>query len=387
MRFASLLAAFIFAAAAHAQSGRTLEELKAETQARADRNAYPLIGLKADEVREALARLKSVGGDDWAAAWTPLGDRYMEKKDFHQAWLYYSFARWPVPNSPGKHKAYEKALEAYLEYAKKYNPPLEVLRVPFEGSEVVGYLRMPKTQGPAPAQAGAPLVLAIAGLDSRKEEMVERFAPLAERGVAVLALDSPGTGQSGVKAAAGADHSLDRVLDAVLARPGIDAKRVVVYGGSFGGYWSTILAVTEKARVRAVVAQSPPVHETFSRERTAKLTSNREYLFDYVPAQLFTYGVKSMDELAEARERMSLKTRGLLEQPMAPMLVIGGALDTQVPIADIDLLMRSGDSPKDLWVHPKGGHMGRDAKSWPDPVIFRRVTMPWILKALELDPA
>ena len=188
-----------------------------------------------------------------------------------------------------------------------------------------------------------------------------------------------------MKAAAGADRSLNRVIDAVLARPGIDAKRVVLYGGSFGGYWATILAVTERARLRGVIAQSPPIHDTFSRERTAALAKNREYLFDYVPAQLFTYGVP-MDQLADARERMSLKTRGLLDQPMAPMLVIGGALDTQVPIADIDLLMRSGDSPKDLWVHPRGGHMGRDAKTWPDPLIFKRVTTPWILRALELDP-
>jgi pimeloyl-ACP methyl ester carboxylesterase len=364
----------------HAQSGRTLEELKSETQARADRNAYPLIGLKADEVREALGRLKSLDRDEWAASWSQLGDRYMAKKDFHQAWLYYSFARWPVPNSPGKQKAYERALEAYLAYAKRFDPPLEVIRVPYEGSEVVGYLRMPRTSG------AVPLIIAIAGLDSRKEEMVERFSPLVDRGFGVLALDSPGTGQSGVKAAADADKSLIRVLDVVLARPGIDAKRVALYGGSYGGYWATILAVTERSRLRAVVAQSPPIHETFSRERTAKLTANREYLFDYVPAQLFTYGAKNVDELAEVREKMSLKARGLLEQPMAPMLVIGGALDTQVPIADIDLLMRSGDSPKDLWVHPKGGHMGRDAKTWPDPVIFRRVTTPWILKALE-DPA
>ena len=138
-------------------------------------------------------------------------------------------------------------------------------------------------------------------------------------------------------------------------------------------------------RVKAVVAQSPPVHEYFSRERTYAALKNREYLFDYVPAHMFTYGASSMEELASLKERLSLKTRGLLDQPMAPMLVIGGALDTQVPIADIDLLMRSGDSPKDLWVHPKGGHMGRDAKNWPDPVIFRRVTAPWIQKALEID--
>ena len=370
------------AAMAHAQSGRTIEELKAETQARADRNAYPLIGLKADEVREALSRINSLDRDEWAASWSEIGDRYMAKKDFHQAWLYYSFARWPVPNSPGKQRAYEKALQAYLEYAKKYDPPLEVLRVPYEGSEVVGYVRMPKS-----AAGRVPFVIAIAGLDSRKEEMVERFSPLVERGFGVLALDSPGTGQSGVKAAApGTEKSLSRVLDAVLARPAIDPRRVALYGGSFGGYWATILAVQEKARLKAVVAQSPPIHETFSKERTLALAKNREYLFDYVPAQMFTYGGTSLESLADNKERMSLKSRGILEQPMAPMLVVAGALDTQVPIADIDLLMRSGDSPKDLWVHPKGGHMGRDAKVWPDPVIFRKVTMPWLLRALEADP-
>jgi hypothetical protein len=141
------------------------------------------------------------------------------------------------------------------------------------------------------------------------------------------------------------------------------------------------------ARLRAVVAQSPGVHEYFSRERTLALPKNREYLFDYVPAQMFTYGGTTLEELAQRKEQMSLKTRGLLDQPMAPMLVIGGVLDTQVPIADIDLLMRSGDTPKDMWVHPRGGHMGRDGKSWPDPVIFKRVTAPWLLKALEAEPA
>jgi len=207
-KLAAAIAAAAIALPAAAQSGRNLEELKAETQARADRNAYPLIGLKPDEVREALGRLKSMDRDEWAASWSQIGDRYMARQDYHQAWLYYSFARWPVPNSPGKQRAYEKALEAYLAAAKKFDPPLEVMRVPYEGTEVVGYLRMPKGARPAP------LVIAIAGLDSRKEEMAERFAPLVERGIAVLALDSPGTGQSGMKAAPGVEKSLSRVLDA-----------------------------------------------------------------------------------------------------------------------------------------------------------------------------
>jgi dipeptidyl aminopeptidase/acylaminoacyl peptidase len=226
-------------------------------------------------------------------------------------------------------------------------------------------------------------VVAIAGLDSRKEEMVERFSQLLDRGIGVLALDSPGTGQSPVKAAPGAERTLSRALDAALQRPDVDAKRIAIYGGSNGGYWATILAVTEKHRVRAAVVQSPPIHETFSRARTQALSGNREYLFDYVPAQMFTYGATTMEQLAASREQMSLKTQGILGKPMAPMLVIGGALDTQVPIADVDLLLRSGETPKDAWVHPRGGHMGRDAKDWPDPVIFKRVTTLWLLRALD----
>ena len=378
-RAAVIVLASSWLAVAHADGGRTLEELKAETQSRADRNAYPLIGLKPGDVREALGRLTSLDRDEWGASWSRIGDRYMAAGDFEQAWLVYSFARWPVPNSPGKQRAYEKALEAYRAYARRFDPPLEILRLPYEGSEVVGYLRMPKAARPVP------LIVAIAGLDSRKEEMVERFAPLVDRGAAVLALDSPGTGESGVKAVPGVEASLARMIDAVLARGGIDAKRIAVYGGSFGGYWAVILAATERDRLRAVVAQSPPVHEYFAKARTLGLASNREYLFDYVEAHQFTFGGASVAELADRKERMSLVARGYLARPMAPMLVIAGVLDTQVPIADIDLLMRGGDTPKEIWVHPQGGHMGRDRAAWTDPAIFRRVTTPWLLKALDLE--
>jgi len=369
-------------ASPHAKGGdieptRTLEALKAEVQARADRNAYPLIGLAPDEVREALARLPGLDRDAWADAWSAIGDRHAQRGDPLTAWRYYSFARWPQPDSPGKQRAYEKALDAYLRHAKRYDPPLERIRISRDSGETVALLRLPK------GASGAPLVVAISGLDSRKEENIERFAPFVERGVGVLALDSPGTGQSGVKAAPGAEATISRVIHAVLGRSEIDPKRVVLYGGSFGAYWAIVLAATERACLRAVAAQSPLVHEAFARERMDTLEHNREYLFDYVPAWMFAYGVSGMDALLDARERMSLQARGVLGQPMAPMLVIAGALDTQVPIGDVELLMRSGETPKEIWVHPRGGHMGRDAAAWPDPAIFQRVTMPWLLRAIE----
>ena len=49
---------------------RTLAELKAEVQLRADRRAYPLATLDAREVREALAQLTSLDRDEWAGVWS-----------------------------------------------------------------------------------------------------------------------------------------------------------------------------------------------------------------------------------------------------------------------------------------------------------------------------
>lgn len=369
---------------------RTLAELKAEAQARADRGAYPLEGLKPEDVREALGRLTSLDRDQWAASWMIVGDRYMAKaqselasspaeadKDFIQAWLYYNFGRWPAPLSPGKEKAYEKALQAYLAHARLLDPPLEVVHIPFEGKEIIGYLQMPKNV------KQAPLVIAIPGLDRRKEDIAERFRQMLDHGVGYLSLDGPGTGQSPIKAAPGAERMFSRVIDYVDQRPDVDKSHVMVYGASYGGYWSTVLAVKEKDRLCAVVSQSPAVHDFFQRSSTMAIPANREYLFDYLPAHLLMFGVANIDQLADVQERMSLKTRGLLDKPTAPLLVIGGALDTQVPIADEYLLLSSGQTPKEAWINPLGGHMGRDAKGWSDARIFKTVTVPWILRQVK----
>ena len=51
--------------------------------------------------------------------------------------------------------------------------------------------------------------------------------------------------------------------------------------------------------------------------------------------------------------------------------------------ADIDLLLTTGITPKNAWINPAGGHMGRDTHGWRDPVIFAKVTAPWFRRLLE----
>jgi esterase FrsA len=97
--------------------------------------------------------------------------------------------------------------------------------------------------------------------------------------------------------------------------------------------------------------------------------------------------VKTLDEMAEVLPKMSLVKQGLLGKPMAPMLILGGVLDTQVPISDIYLLLSKGSVPKTAWINPQGGHLGRQVNVWPDPVIFKQVIIPWLVRVLEAEPA
>jgi hypothetical protein len=112
---------------------------------------------------------------------------------------------------------------------------------------------------------------------------------------------------------------------------------------------------------------------------------NREYLFDHAPAFMsIVEGVNNLDDMVARFPKLSLVDQQLLGKPTAPMLIIAGVLDTQVPISDIDMILNSGDLPKEAWINPQGGHLGRQVKVWPDPVIFRQVIIPWLVRRLEV---
>src|ERR1700731_3732498 len=391
------IAALAIAHCASAQEHRerTPDENKAEATKRAENGMYPLIGLDPGDVREAFQSIKTADNDEWAAGFSAVADRYMaqgkglEASDpgkasaaYVKAWRLYSFGRWPVPASSGKQRAYAKALEAFLAHAKLMDPPLEVVRIPFEGSEIVGYLRLPKA-----SKGAVPVVMAISGLDSRKEDLSENFGAILPYGIGFIGIDSPGTGQAPIKASETAERMFSRVIDYLQTRPEVDKTRIGVDGQSFGAYWATKLAIIEHARLKGVVAQSPLADATFQKDFLVNKTlGNREYLFGLVPALMSIYeGANSIEDLSVIFPKMSLVTQGLLGKPTAPMLIIAGTLDTQVPISDTYLLLSSGAVPKGAWLNPQGGHLGRQVKVWPDPVIFKQVIIPWLVRSLQVQ--
>ena len=370
---------------------RTWPELKEAVQDRVNRNAYPLTGYDREEVREVLSRINSLDRDEWARSWVLQGEKHLAearaaessnptkaREAYLAAWRYFGFGAWPTQNSEGKRAAHRRAAEAFRGYASLAQPAIEVVRIPFEGKEIIGYLQLPAVRDGRPA----PLVMSVGGLDSYKEYVAEQYGPgYLAAGLAYLALDMPGNGESSIMIDVGAERMYSRVLDYLATRKDIDPKRIGFMGVSWGGHWAARVGFTEKDRLRGSVVWGGPVDVYFSRDWQLKALGTREYLFELFAARASVYGANSLEEFLAYGPRMSLKTAGWLGKPSAPMLLVNGEKDSQVPIEDLYALLRNG-SAKEAWVNPEGGHIGRN-RDWSDTRIFSDVVVPWLARTLK----
>ena len=384
----ALLITACTAASAQIAPPRTWPELKQAVQERTDSQRYPMTGFDSKEVAEILDRIHSLDRDEWARSWVKNGDLHMKqaqslaasspalaREAYMSAWRYYGFGAWPTQNTAEKKRAHALATSAFRAYANLASPAMEVVRIPFEGKEIIGYLQRPL------GVDKPPLVITIGGLDSYKEFVVDQYgASYLKSKLAYLALDMPGTGESPVKIAPGVERLFSRVIDALQNRTDIDPQRIGFQGGSWGGHWSVRMAYAEPVRLKAVVNWAGPVHTYFQREWQLKALGTREYLFDLFPARAAVYGVDTLEDFLAYGPKMSMKDSGALGKPSAPMLLVNGEKDTQVPIDDLYILLKQG-TPKESWVNPEGGHIGR-GKDWSDARIQNEVMVPWLARKL-----
>lgn len=364
---------------------RTLEELKADVVRRIETNGYPGRGIRLADARDAMASLTSLDPDEWASVWTQTGDRVVAEAEaaasadeqrelFKIAFATYTMGRFPAPTTIGKKAAYDKALAAYRQYAERLPQKLEVVRIPFEGSEIIGYFRKPDGAGPFP------LMVQCGGLDYWKEQVADEALSYTPHGICVFGVDMPGTGQAPIKGDVGSERMFSAIFDWAETRPDIDATRMFMRGVSWGGHWATRVAFLEKDRLLGAINHGGAVHYFFQPEWQLKALGTREYMLDLFGARANVFGVKTLDEFLEYGPRMSLLINDQIDKPCAPMLVMNGAKDSQVPIADQLLLLQRGDA-KEAWINPNGVHMGFGAGFGPERTI-QEIILPWLLKKL-----
>ena len=369
---------------------RTWEEVRAETQARAERGAYPVFGIKPEDARAALSNIHSFDPEQWGAAWMALGDRYQQRAqaseqnnapdaaaaEYLASWRLYTLGRWPVAKSPQKLECLQRARRAFEAYGRVVHPQIELISIPLEATVTQAFLQRPD------GVERPPVVINIGGSDLWKDSVAIQARGFLKHGIAALAVDMPGTNESPVPARAGSERVFSAIIDYLQQRPDIDGSRIMVRGQSWGSYWSARTAYREPARLKGAVFQSGPVHLYFQRAWQEQGFRTREFLFDYVLSRLHMLGLHTVEEAFAFMPSLSLLDAGLLEQPTPPMLLIGGAKDTQVPFSDFLLLLQSG-SPKHAWVNPEGGTMGRSL-TVKDDDIFASVVVPWVRQQFAL---
>ena len=99
----------------------------------------------------------------------------------------------------------------------------------------------------------------VPGLDSTKEELQATAEYFLARGLATLAIDGPGQGESEYELPI--EPAYEKVataaVDYLQDRAGLDRERIGLFGVSLGGYYAARSAAYEK-RLRAVVALAGP---------------------------------------------------------------------------------------------------------------------------------
>jgi esterase FrsA len=351
---------------------RPLEEVKSEIRRRAG-HINPLDGIKPEDGERVAQALHSLDRDEWAREWSKVGLEYEaqaekleksggDKKKVSELYLlafnYCRIGRYPCCTTAGKAASYQHSLRMFRKAAKYFDPPLEIVEIPFEGKKLIGYLQLP------PGVKNPPVVIHWGGVDGWKEDRQRAHRLLHEAGLAGFAVDMPGTGENPVLfTEERAERTYSAMIDYLLTRKDLDGSRIGVWGGSYGGYWAAKLAYVEAKRLKGAVFHGSNVHHGFQEKWLRPALTEKATQSIFGPISLFesrskAMGVKSLEEFLEVAPRLSLMQQGLLDQPSAPILGVNGKLDDQAPIEDIYLLLEHG-SPKEARIYPQGGHMGR----------------------------
>jgi hypothetical protein len=319
------------------------------------------------EAKAIFARLTSLDPESWVNEWTKLavpfehqaaelesqGKMQEANKAYGKASTYYSIAKFPVINHPAKQAAYRKCVENYLKAARSQDPPMERVAIPFEGKEIIGYLRKPK------GVTRPPVVIATGGVDVYKED--RNVNDILGIGAASFSMDMPGGGECPVWNTPNAERLYTATIDYLLTRQDLDAQRLGFIGRSYAGYWGGKMAYVESKRIRASAQLGGPIHYTFQEPWLRGLQSEKTYFWSLLDSMIYSNHVKDYAELVKTAPAMSLLTQGWLDKPCAPMIMVNGEKDPWISPQEIPLLLEHGE-PKTARLIADGAHMGRGSR-------------------------
>lgn len=277
-------------------------------------------------------------------------------ENYFIAALLYASAQWSYFDINDEALEWERRMiETYDKFIAYAPHPVERVDIPYRDNAMSAFLHLPAPAGEGPF----PCVLHIGGMDGSKENMVALYGDAAlARGMAVLALDGPGQGETrnrGVTITA--DNyapAAQAAVDWLAARPEIDADRIVIRASSFGSYYGTVAAAGLGDRIRGYcgtgVCQEPGCDTIFN---AASPTFKVRFMF--------MAGFE--DEEAFDAFRQDFDLRRIARDIAAPYMIVAGEADQLSPIHHTYELFDMIEAPKRLVVFQDANHSIANAAS------------------------
>jgi hypothetical protein len=203
---------------------------------------------------------------------------------------------------------WELLYDCWLKSIPLFDPPIEAVRIPYEGTELHGfYFKSPRTK------KRRPLLILVNGSDGSLLDMWAWGGSAAlARGYDCLTFDGPGQGHAlwkqNLHFRPDWEKVISPVVDYALTRRDIDRKRIAIQGISQGGYWVPRAVAFEK-RISAAIADPGVVDVSTSWTASlpppmlALLKAGRKAEFD-------GYMAKTLDPTTSANLRFRMRPYG-----------------------------------------------------------------------------
>lgn len=314
---------------------------------------YMAGGMDPNDFHRAVAEAET--WDDWLKAVSVLADeriRLAEEalakgnyltagEDFCEAGIYYHFAQLGYfVNDERKLATKLLSIDTYRRGIGHLAPPITRLEIPFDGVRLVANLRMPAARGPFAA------IILLPGVDSSKEEYQVFSEVLLHRGMATVALEGPGQGETwfSLKLSDDFERAISATIDHLQGLPSIDPDRIGIYGRSMGGYLAPRAAAFEP-RIRAIVSAGGIYDLSYWDNLPEHVQHNFRHAWGY-------------DDFSAAGERArSVSLQGLVGKIGCPMLIVHSGRDGAFPKSGGERMHAEAKCESALVIYDDGTHV------------------------------
>jgi len=308
------------------------------------------------EVLRALTGLKSGDGEGWHNRFRNLANAVRAqaekaerenhlvtaRKAYLRASIYYAISTRFVRRDARTVAMYEQHIECYSKFAALSDPPIERVKIPYDGIEMAGWYMPPKKKTSAKNPAYIYCSAEAGGC-----EFAIQTSPTegVERGLGVLFVDTPGSGSTLMyhKRLGMVEYEkpFKALVDYLTSRPDIDPNRIGVAGSDFGAYNAVRAAVFDK-RIKCcgiITATYDALADLYDYGQEAHRPAFAAFLGE---------DPNNVETIREKLKAFTLK--GVADKLTVPLLIIHAEETVNYPIEPAYRLYADAKGPKELQV-------------------------------------